>query len=266
VNGRDLLALAGATAIAIVLVAALRRGLGWLLGPVFVHETARLVRRGHVFWLRVGFGLLTLGMLFAAKPDLNFDPKPESEMEILQRVGPRWRSWDEPPVTNWEARLARTRESLAKFADDFSAAFRLVLVVAAMAATPLFFASAITEEKERRSLDFLLGTSLSSWDIVIGKYAARLLNLVGVILTAVPILALTQFWGGVDWRLIIHSFVVALVVMASYGAVATMCSAMSARTRSALLAVYPLVLLPELLLHVAESPYTILNVVRRGDV
>lgn len=64
--------------------------------------------------------------------------------------------------------------------------------------SPLFVAGAIVEETERRTLEFLLATDLSPREIILGKLWPRLLLVFGVVLVGWPVLAATQFWGGVD--------------------------------------------------------------------
>jgi ABC-type transport system involved in multi-copper enzyme maturation permease subunit len=236
-----LLIAAGGAALVGVALIFLRRVLNWVLGPIFEYETLRLARKGHTFWLRTGFALLVMGLLYTTRPteeSLPRDSRPVRSPAIvfpMQSRGP-FDSDDEP------SRLAQSRGRLERFAEEFTESFLLALAVAAMLVTPLYVATAISEEKEKRTLDFLLVTQLSSADIVVGKAAARLLNLFGVMLVAVPILALTQLWGGVDWRLILYGFVLLLFILLSYAAVSLMCSVFFARRRNAVLAAYAIVL------------------------
>ena len=63
-------------------------------------------------------------------------------------------------------------------------------------------ASAIAEEKERRTLELLFTTQLSDTEIVLGKLTSRIIHLFGFVLAGVPVLVLVQFWGGIDMLLI----------------------------------------------------------------
>src|SRR5258708_18530855 len=138
--------LIAAVAFAIVLVT--RRFWLWLLGPVFAYESARLARQGRVIVLR---GIYVVGLL-----------------ALLYAIVP--------------ATLEVAEEALDHVAFEFSRAFLLAQAAVVMLVTPLYVAGAIGDEKEKRSLDFLLCTPLSSREIVLGKLAARLLNLFGLLL------------------------------------------------------------------------------------
>jgi ABC-type transport system involved in multi-copper enzyme maturation permease subunit len=63
---------------------------------------------------------------------------------------------------------------------------------------PNLVAGAITEEKERKTLPFVLGTELSSSEIVLGKLGARLLQFAVWIAAGLPVLFLLTLLGGVD--------------------------------------------------------------------
>ena len=59
-------------------------------------------------------------------------------------------------------------------------------------------ADAIARDRETPVLEFLFVTSLSDWEIVAGKLFSRLAYLAGALLAGLPVLALTQLFGGVD--------------------------------------------------------------------
>src|SRR5439155_10298292 len=82
---------------------------------------------------------------------------------------------------------------LAAFAREFSAACLAVQFGAVLLITPALTAGAIAEERQRQTLDDLLLTRLSGRDIVLGKLAARWVQVVGVLLAGVPVLCLFQY-------------------------------------------------------------------------
>jgi ABC-type transport system involved in multi-copper enzyme maturation permease subunit len=229
---RDMLLIAaGAAAAAVVALLLARRVLAWFLGPIFVYETMRLARKGHTFWLRTAFALLVFGLLYAAKPA--DEPLPRVRDAFISRL-----ESSEEPENLLPLGLVQTRIKMQRFAEEFTNSFLLALAVVVTLVTPLYFGTAVSEEKEKRTLDFLLATRLTSRDVVLGKFAARVLNLGGLLLAAVPILAMTQVWGGVDWRRILVGFTVVFVAMLGYSAIAMLCSVISARTRNAVIAAY----------------------------
>jgi ABC-type Na+ efflux pump permease subunit len=63
-------------------------------------------------------------------------------------------------------------------------------------------AESIAGERDRRTLDFLLGTRLSSAEIILGKLAACLMQFVMYAAAALPLVLLLHVLGGVDIRMI----------------------------------------------------------------
>src|SRR5450755_4493938 len=66
---------------------------------------------------------------------------------------------------------------LIDFAELFSYIYLLIQYLLVLIMTPAYVGSAIAEEKERRTLEFLLATDLRSQEIIFGKVASRLGNL-----------------------------------------------------------------------------------------
>src|SRR5262249_25002294 len=157
-----ILLIAAGSGAAVVTLLLTRRLLAWFLGPIFVYETLRLARKGHTFWLRITFALLTLGLLYAAEPH-----HPTVSKDTLQVMLLRADSRVEmEEVLNAPDQVMRRLE-MQRFAEEFSRSFLLALAVAVVLITPLYFGTAVSEEREKRTLDFLLGTRLSSRDIVL---------------------------------------------------------------------------------------------------
>jgi ABC-type Na+ efflux pump permease subunit len=104
--------------------------------------------------------------------------------------------------------------------------------------TPAFTASAIAEEKERKTLEFILATDLRNREIVLSKLASRYCNLGLLVLTGLPILGLTQFLGGVDPDLVLAGFVITGVTMASLAALSILQSVYAKKARDAIVLTY----------------------------
>src|SRR5262245_46664657 len=169
-----------------------------MFGPLFRYELTRLARRGLQPKLRAAFaGLLFVALLvafLAAFPSAN-------PLRALTHL-------DEP----------LSIEAGSRFGHWFLVAFLLIQAVVVMVVTPAIAASAIGEEKERRSLDLLLTTPLSSAEIVVGKLAARLVFVGMLLLTGLPIVALMTLLGGVDPVQLVVGSAIAFVSMGSIGA------------------------------------------------
>ncbi len=199
-SGTTIAILIAAAAALFVVQWPVRRSLRWLLGPLFSAEVARLYRRGSTFWLRSAYPLVLFGAIFASFP----------------RHG------------------VIDAKQLAQFARGFTELFLLVQSIAVMLLTPIWFGGAISDEKERRSLDFLLTSQLSSREIVLSKYAARLLAVIAAMLAGLPVLILTLLWGGVDLARIGEIFSATILAMLSQAAICILFSVFSRTTVGAI--------------------------------
>ena len=76
-------------------------------------------------------------------------------------------------------------------------------------------ASAVSQEKDRRTLILLLMTRLTNSELVLGKLTASLLNMLVMLAAALPVFMLTTLFGGVSfeqvWRVFAVTFATALV-------------------------------------------------------
>lgn len=73
-----------------------------------------------------------------------------------------------------------------------------LLYVAIIVAVPVFSATAITGEREQRTLESLLLSGLSPWQIVSGKFASATVAVGLVIVALAPLAGLTFLFGGVS--------------------------------------------------------------------
>ena len=67
-----------------------------------------------------------------------------------------------------------------------------------MLAAPAATAGAISVDRARGTLDHMLTTDLSDPEIVLGKLAARLLPVLGLVACSWPVMALSSLFGGID--------------------------------------------------------------------
>jgi ABC-type transport system involved in multi-copper enzyme maturation permease subunit len=199
-----------ATALLAVTLAILLRPMwGRLLGPVFVWESERLARRGNTFILRVVFIGALLAALYSAWPTVEVLPASLEAQDSLSLVVMR------------------------RFSREFSNAFLVALSAVLLLVTPLYVGGAISDEKEKRSLDFLLVTQLRNRDIVLGKLGSRVVALLTVALASLPVLAVTLLFGGVDLAGLLAGVAATAVSVVSLGSFALLCSVLMRRTWAA---------------------------------
>ncbi len=153
-----------------------------MFGPHFYYDLIRLARKRRNLVLRCGYLIaLLLGW---------------------------WFVYEEQTVTRHYF-LEITRQT-AKYSNALLMfQYALILLV-----TPIYLAGTIMEEKENRTLELLFQTDLSDQEIILGKFAARIVQLLVLAPAALPMLALINLWGGVAYEpLILHlAFSVLLIL------------------------------------------------------
>ncbi len=90
---------------------------------------------------------------------------------------------------------AQEQAQLGRF---FFIAFSLFSIGAMQLIGPVLTSTAIGSEKLKRTLDVLLMTPISSWQIVAGKLFSRLLTALILIGLTLPVLAIVRLLGGVE--------------------------------------------------------------------
>jgi len=141
----------------------------------------------------------------------------------------------------------------------FFATFAIVQLLAVMLCAPAYTSGAIALEKDRRTLELLLTSQLSSWEIVISKYASRLAHVVVVLACGVPLLMWGMLFGGFSTQQIIQAFTIAVASALAVGALGLCLSVWAKRTHQALIGTYAvlllyLVVLPLLLAFIDQIP------------
>lgn len=104
--------------------------------------------------------------------------------------------------------------------------------------TPVFMAGAIAQEANPRTWDIMLSTPLSSGQIVLGNLSGRLFFVLGLLVSGLPLFALTQYFGGVPGRSIFASYAIAGTAALLVGAIAIALSVSRLVGRRAVFAFY----------------------------
>ena len=144
----------------------------WGLGPVFAYEWLTASRRWQMYALRALF----VGLLFLAVLVVWYE-KAEPILRRASRID---------------------RKAYADAGEALFYGFFGTLLSATLLVAPGATAGAVCLDKARGTLLHLLVTDLSSAEIVLGKLAARLLPLAGLLACSVPVLSLCLWLGGID--------------------------------------------------------------------
>jgi ABC-type transport system involved in multi-copper enzyme maturation permease subunit len=187
-----------------------------LFGPVFFHDVVRLGRRSLTFWLRflycviVGFVLCYMYFWWL-----------DETVGYFRNPNP----------------VVGTSE-LSRFGTQFFQTFAVLQFLAMMVLTPVYVGGTICVEKERKTLEFLLATDLRNREIIFGKLASRVLNLLMYVLVGLPVLAFTQLFGGVDPEQLFAVTVATFVTVIGLSALAIWFSTMMKKSRDAIMMTY----------------------------
>jgi ABC-type transport system involved in multi-copper enzyme maturation permease subunit len=103
---------------------------------------------------------------------------------------------------------------------------------------PIFTAGAITQEKDSQTYDILLSTPLTNGQIVLGSLLSRLFFVVALLLSGIPIFAITQIFGGVALSDIAASFAIAAATAFITGALAMAIATFGVGTRRTIFSFY----------------------------
>jgi hypothetical protein len=94
-------------------------------------------------------------------------------------------------------------------------------------------AGTIAEEKDRKTIEYLLVTDLRNREIVLGKLAARLLHLFAHIAVGLPVLGLIRLLGGVSAEQVGALFAVTASTLLSSAGLSMLVSVHARRAREA---------------------------------
>jgi ABC-type transport system involved in multi-copper enzyme maturation permease subunit len=141
-----------------------------LLGPIFSVELVTSARRARYFVVRALYALVLLIALFLTYYSY-------SRAMSFQDIG-----------------------RVANFTAQFFYSFAWVQLIAVLLLAPAMAAGTIATERERRTIEYLFTSPLSSLEIVLGKLAARLLHVFCLVLAGVPVLALAMLMGELRQR------------------------------------------------------------------
>ena len=158
-----------------------------LLGPVFSREAAVAPRRTRMYVGRAAYAAALLLVMSTAWLIL-------SGTQIVRDLGD----------------FARFGAVLFQILAPLQAAVAVFF-------SALLAASAVAQEKDRRTLVLLLLTHLSNGELVLGKLAASLLNVAVMLAAALPLFMLAALLGGISFGQIGRAYAVTLASVAACG-------------------------------------------------
>ena len=115
-----------------------------------------------------------------------------------------WTAWQS--IIGWQD--VRELGVLARFGGVLYVMFALLQLTLMLFFAPLSTAAAVAYEKDRRTFNLLLMTSLSDTEIVVGKLVAGLLNILIILGASVGLLSLCALLGGISFGQVANLFAV----------------------------------------------------------
>ncbi len=180
-----------------------------LFGPVLWYDMVRSSRRTSIVLLRSLYPLILFSVLAATYG------------EILGR--------------NFFASEVLDAIVLARISYAFYITFLLIQWVAVFVLTPIYVGSAIADEKDRRTLEYIFTTDLRNREIVLGKLMSRLAVLMLILLAGLPLLSIMQLLGGVSPDLLWSGFAATALTMLSLSGISMYWSVHCRNSREAIL-------------------------------
>jgi ABC-type transport system involved in multi-copper enzyme maturation permease subunit len=119
--------------------------------------------------------------------------------------------------------------------------------------SPIFTAGAITQEKDSQTYDILLATPLTNGQIVLGSLLSRVFFVVALLVSGIPIFAVTQIFGGVAIKSIVFSFLIAASTALVTGAMAMAIATFKIGTRRTIFAFYLFIVIYLLVFYLLDN-------------
>jgi len=145
-------------------------------------------------------------------------------------------------------------ETWAEFGRKLWQAFYYGQIIVMFLIAPGLTASAISAEREHGSLDMLFLTRQTTFSLVMGKFLGAVTQMLVVILSGLPVIAIVFFYGGVSPIEVVKGYLVILLISLFYASLGFLASCLFKRIAVAVAWAYGF-----LLIHVIGFPLAIFS-------
>lgn len=174
------------------------------IGPVFTREVAIAPRRSRIYVARTAYGIGLLILMATAWLVL-------TGTQVVRDVG-----------------------DLARFGTILLQILAPLQLALAVFFSAMLSASAVSQEKDRKTLILLLLTNLTNSELVLGKLLASLLHVVVMGLASLPLFMLATWFGGVSFEQVARIFVVTFITVIACGSLGSVIALWREKTFQAL--------------------------------
>jgi ABC-type transport system involved in multi-copper enzyme maturation permease subunit len=183
-----------------------------LMGPVFRAELLRTSRQRRYYALRLVYGLVLLALVWTGYEQLR----------------------DHRPVIS--------TADLASFAMSTFVAFAVLQLVTVLLLVPPLFGGAIADEKQRKTLHYIMASQLSSGEIILDKVFGRAGLVAVLVAIGLPVVSILALSGGISAEAIVVAYVGTFTTVAFAVALTMLVSTFARRVRDAIITSYLLVI------------------------
>ncbi|HEV3120788.1 MAG TPA: ABC transporter permease, partial [Isosphaeraceae bacterium] len=141
----------------------------------------------------------------------------------------------------WSRRAGQTyysAQQLASVGREFFAGLVVIQLTLVLLAAPAATAGAVCLDKARGTLLHVLVTDLTAGEIVLGKLAARLAPVLGLVACGLPVVALCGLFGGLEAEAVVGAYLVTFAVAIVGCTLALTLSVWARKTHQALVGTY----------------------------
>ena len=182
-----------------------------LFGPIFAKEMVEMARRWRYYQNRILFGGLVLVVLLIVYQ--------ETQYRYTMTGG-------------------FTVNALSKMAETFFLSYLWVQYITVFLFVPFFLTGVISGEREQKTLDLLFTTQLTNREIIFGKLGSRVVSMLMLIFSGVPIVAITMLFGGVNIKVFFYGMLATLLAVLYASAFAIYFSTTTKTTLGAIVRTY----------------------------
>jgi hypothetical protein len=108
-----------------------------------------------------------------------------------------------------------TSQTISQRTENCVNGYLVAQYLAVIIFTPVFVVSSIVEDRKHRTYELLLTTLLTGREILLDKMASRMLQVLGVLAAGLPVLAVLQMLGGVNFSTVLTHTSIAVLLMVS---------------------------------------------------
>ncbi|MBR6403919.1 MAG: ABC transporter permease subunit [Eubacterium sp.] len=103
---------------------------------------------------------------------------------------------------------------------------------------PVITASSISGERERKTMDVLLTTTITEPQIIMGKIGSAIVRVMTFVFASIPLMSVSFIMGGLSWIALFEYILLAFIFAFMTGAIGTFCSSVCRKSITAIILSY----------------------------